>query len=312
MKALVTGATGFIGGNLVNRLLSQGWVVHALVRRKSKYSALKRKGVVVFFGDLNNFDSIKRATRGVDVVFNCAAALPYHKLPGKEYEKANVLGVTNVLETAKRSRVKRVVHISSVAIYKPTDVYSKTKLSGERIVWDHVKKGLAAAVIRPTIAYGPGDIRPGFLDLFRLIKKGMFIPVGTGENLFHTIYIDNLIDALYQAATKKAAQGEGFIIGDDPCPKMKQIIKAIATVQGKKLPRFYIPLPIAYLAAVFFEVLQRFGIPAPLTIRRVKFITEPKKFNITKAKRLLDYKPRVGLKEGVEKTYNWYKSRGYL
>jgi len=313
MNALVTGATGFVGGALVDRLLRQKWHVAALARRGSKHTSLKRKGVKIIFGDLADLASVKKAVKGVDIVFNSAAALPYHNLPDQDYWEVNVTGVANVIDAAKTSGVKRVVHISTVGIYGRTqDVYSRTKLEGEKIVAKFMKDGFSAVIIRPTIAYGPGDTRPGFLNLFTLIKKGMFIPVGRGDNFFHTIFIENLVDALWLIASKKESLGEDFIIGDDPCPTMREIIGIIAEVQGRRIPNFYLPKPIAYSVGLIFDLFKHLGLPAPLTTRRVNFITENKKFKIDKAKRVLGYKPKVGLEEGMQKTFNWYKDRGYL
>ena len=326
MKVLVTGATGFVGRALVDRLLKERWRVAALVRRGSNFEGLKRKGVKLFFGDVSNPDSVKGAVKGVDIIVNSAAALPYHNLPDKKYWEANVYGVKNVIQAAKISGIKRLVHISTVGIYGATSrrgasersktelsgVYSRTKFEGEKIVWKYIKEGFPATIIRPTIAYGPGDIRPGFLNLFVFIKKGMFVPVGKGDNFFHTIYVGNLVDALMLAATKDAAIGEDFIIGDDPCPTMKELVEVIAKVQGKRLPNFYLPRWIAFASGIFFDFINKAGLPVPLTTKRVKFITENKKFKINKAKKVLGYKPRVGLEQGVRATRDWYRERGYL
>lgn len=326
MEVLVTGATGFVGGALVDRLLKQRWQVTAFVRRGSKIVSLKRKNVKLVFGDITDSTSVKKAVKGIDVVFNSAAALPHHKLADSSYWKVNVDGVKNVMEAAKTWGVKRVVHISTVGIFgatsrrgvgekarpKLSDIYSITKLEGEKIAWKYVREGLPVVIIRPTIAYGPGDTRPGFLDLFVLIKKGMFISIGKGNNFFHTIYLENLVDALMLAAVRKSAVGQDFIIGDEPCPTMGQIVETIAKVQGKKLPGFYLPKRLALMTGLVFDLAQKFGLPAPLNSRRVKFITEEKKFRIEKAKRVLGYRAKISLDDGIEKTYDWYRKNGYL
>lgn len=326
-KALVTGATGFIGSNLVKRLLRDGWKVKALVRAKSSYATIRKLGVDIFIGDITNSESIHEAVRKVDMLFNCAAALPYHRLPDKDYWEVNVKGVGNVLKACYKSGVKRVVHISTVGIYgktgktalneealpKPNEIYSKTKFEGEKLIFREIKRGhLYVTIIRPTIGYGPGDTRPGFLDLFKLIKMGIFVPIGKGENFFHTIYVDNLIDALLLAATKKEAIGEDFVIGDDPCPKMKDVISAIAKATKSSPLPVNLPASAALLAAKLFDPLKRMGFSTPLTTQRVKFITEDKIFSIEKAKKLLGYKPRVGLTEGLRRTYRWYLENKYL
>lgn len=327
MKALVTGATGFVGGKLVTRLLEKGWKVKAFVRRGSNFSKFsKEKNLKIVFGDVSDFDSLEKAVVGVDVVFSCAAALPYHNLIQKEYWEVNVKGIRNLMAACLAGKIKKVVYLSTVGIYgttsrkgksekseyKVTNVYSKTKYEGEKIVWEYIKKGLPVVIIKPTIAYGPTDTRPVFLNLFLMVKKGIFPLVGKGDNFFHTIYIDNLIDSLLLAATKKSAMGEDFIIGDDPCPTMRLIVKTISEIQGKKVWTFSLPRWLAYPAGIFFDLLQFTGLPAPLTTRRVDFMTQNKRFIIDKAKKVLGYSPKIGLGEGLRRTLKWYKENGYL
>ena len=327
MKALVTGGTGFIGLNLINKLVSLKWEVKVLTRSKSRASLFKDKKVQIVLGDLDNLNKIRNKIKQVDIVFNLAGVLPHHHLPDEKYWDTNVKGVQNLLDIYKDSDIKRFVHVSTVGIYGPTpkidtsessplcldSIYAKTKAVGERLVNDyHKKTGLPTVIIRPTIAYGPGDRRPGFSNLFPLIKKRIFIPVGRGENFFHTIYVGNLIDALLLAASKKNAIGEDFIIGDDLCPTMKKIINTIAKAEGVSVWPFYIPHHLAFGIGKFFDITSRFGIPTILNSQRVKFVTENKKFDIGKARKILGYQAKVGLEEGIKRTYEWYWENKYL
>lgn len=324
MKVLVTGATGFIGSNLIERLVSHKWEVKALVRPKNRRFNINNK-VEMIFGDLKDLDKVKNKIKKTDIVFNLAGALPHHYLPEKKYWETNVEGVKNLLKVYRNSNIKRFVHVSTTGIYGSTiwanersalhldSVYAKSKAVGENFVFEAYKKEkLPVTIIKPTIAYGPGDTRPGFSNLFPLIKKMIFVPVGEGKNFFHTIYVENLVEALILAATNKEAIGEDFIIGDDPCPTMKQIIKTIARVENVTIWPFYIPLPLAFMIGKCFDVTKKFGIPSILNSQRVKFITENKKFDISKAKKILGYKASVNLEEGIRKTYLWYKENNYL
>lgn len=299
MKALVTGATGFIGSNLVKRLVDLGWEVGVLVRDRNNLGRISGiKGLTIYQGNLLNKKSILKASSGIDVIFNCAAALPYHKLKDTDYIETNVRGLKNILDIVKGSKIK-LVHLSTVGIYNvPKDIYASTKLEGEELIRKYQnERNIKAVIIRPTIAYGPGDTRPGFLNLFRLIKKGIFPQIAGGENFFHTIYVDNLIEALVLAARKKDAVNNDFIIGDEDVPKMKEILGEMAEIIGSKPIRLYIPKIIASLF---------------LPNRRVRFLTENKKYKIDKAKRILGYKPKIKLEEGLQKTYDWYRQNGYL
>lgn len=314
MRVFITGSTGFIGTNLTERLLQDKWQVRALVRDRIKLRLPGHKNLEVLEGDLSDLTVLSRGAKGVDIVFNLAAGLPYHDLPKDKYIQANIDGVKNILRACDKGGVKRLVHVSTVGIYGPKDsivdeqskvnakgVYPKTKLAGEQLI---KKNGLPYTIIRPTIGYGPYDIRPGFLDLFRFIKKRLFFLVGDGSNFFHTIYVENLVDALILAATKNEAEGEDFIIGDGDCPTMKELALTIAKIEEVTLNPFYIPKSLAY----FLGYLP--GIP--LTDQRVTFITENRRYSITKAKKILGYQPKYNLSAGIKKTYDWYRKNGYL
>lgn len=327
MKVLVTGGTGFIGSNLVKRLDNRGYEIKVLIRDRSNLGKIADIGVEKIVGDLTDYDALARAVRGIDLVFNLAAGLPYHRLSDQEYRLTNVGGVKNIVDACLKRGVARLVHVSTVGVYGKTtqcgldekaplvllDAYSRTKALGDKYVFEAIKKhGLTATIIRPTIAYGPQDTRPGFSNLFALIKRKMFVPIGDGENYFHTIYVENLIDALLLAASSKNAVGEDFIVGDDPCPKMIEIIKTIAKAEQVKEPRFNIPTSVALGLAVIGDLVQKLGLPSPLNTQRVRFITQNRRYSIKKAKQLLGYKPKIGLEEGVRRTYLWYKKHGYI
>lgn len=322
MFALVTGGTGFIGSNLVKRLLRDGWRVRLLSRKVGRL-----KNVDWIIGDVTDKKVIEKAVSGVDIIFNLAGALPYHRTTDKIFWDTNVKGVENILKACLGKTVKRIVHVSTVGIYGSTgnnvfsekskmhldSIYAKTKAKGEELVMDYFKKyKLPVVVIRPTIGYGYFDTRPGFLNLFRLLKKGWFIPLGNGENFFHTVYAGNLVDALLLAASKKEAVGEDFIIGDDPCPKMRDILKEMAKITGCTLPPFYLPLFIIKPLARLGDILQSVGLKVPIYSQRINFLTENRRYSIEKAKKILKFYPKVNLTDGVKMTYLWYRKKGLV
>ena len=327
MRGLITGATGFVGSNLARRLVRLGWKVNVLVRDKNKLGRLSGvDGLVIYAGDLADQKVIGKATKGVDVIFNCAAALNYHKPTEDQFRRTNIDGLKNVLDAVRGSRA-RLVHLSTVGIYGPTDssgadeesfrnpqdTYARTKVKGEELIEDYKKRHrIKVVIIRPTIAYGPGDTRPGLLDLFRFIKKGLFIPIGKGENYFHTVYIDNLVDAIILAATKKAVVGKDFIIGDGDAPKMKELYGLVYRICGRRMSALYLPIPLSFVIGKSSDLLSGVGLPNILGSQRVKFLTENKRYRIDKAKKVLGYRSKIDLKEGLKITHSWYKDNGYL
>src|SRR5260221_2483673 len=312
-KVLVVGASGFIGRNLVEELIREKAVVSILIRKKSDLKLFSSTNVKCYIGDLLNYSSLSKATKSIDIVFNASGALPYHNLQDSGYWGVNVTGVENLIKASIKSRVKRFIHLSTVGIYgdiarnvsektqtNPDGVYSTSKLAGEKIIGKYKNK-IETVIIRPTLAYGPMDTRPVFFRLFKLIKKGIFFPIGKGDNYFHTLYVGNLIDALILSATKKGAIGEDFIIGDEPCPKFFDLEKEIFLIMGKKIPGFYIPKQLALVILGFFGKSGQ-----------VSFITDEKKYRIDKAKKKLGYKPSVSLKKGLKKTFDWYVEQNLL
>lgn len=312
MKILVIGATGFIGGAVVKRLLKESFNVKILVRNKERIKA--RKEAEINKGDLRDFKSIDNAVKGVDVVINCAAALPHHKLPDKDYWDINVLGVQNIVNACIANKTKKLIHISTVGIYGPTNerlvsekskfnpenVYAKSKLEGEKFINNSLFKS-SSVIIRPTIAYGPGDIRPVFLRLFKMINKGINISIGKGNNYLHTVYIDNLVDVILKATEKESMLGEDFNVGDIVCPKMKDITREIIRVQNKACVNLVIPTNLALFVG------KMTGLE-----RTLKFVSQNRRYRIDKVMKYLKLKSDIGISIGMERTYNWYKQNNLL
>lgn len=300
MKILIIGAAGFIGSNLARKLSQEGHQIKSFDRRAD--------------GDICNYGQIEMATRGVDSIVNCAAILPHRKLLDKSYWDTNVKGVKNLVKACRRNGIGRLVHISTTGVFGPTgkagvdenakvffeDIYTKTKHEGDKIIVKNMQK-VPSVIIRPAIAYGPGDKRPVFLRLFRMIKTGFNISIGGGKNYLHTVYIDNLIGAIYLALTKKSAIGQDFIIGDKICYKMRDITDVISKVSGKKCTNIDIPKELALLGAKLLGME-----------RTVRFVSEDRKYKIGKAMKVLGYRPKVGLLTGMTRTHKWFKENNLV
>lgn len=325
MKILITGVNGFIGSKLANSLARKHAVVGIVHSNLNNTRELDKK-ITIKRGDLNNISSLKHSIKGVDIIFHCAALLPYHNRTTKEYFDVNVEGTKNLVKLALEAKVKRFIHISTVGIYKIgdrqpvnehsplslSDAYAESKYQAEVVIKKAIEQGLTAVIIRPTIAYGPGDLRPGFLNLLRMINKNFIITIAEGKNYFHTIYIDNLLDALHLAMKSKKAIGEDFIIGDALAPKMKDILEKMAIALHRNPIKVSLPYFLAIIIGKMFDSLKLFGIPQLLSSRRVEFLTVNRKFSIRKATMVLGYKPRVGLEDGINETLKWYKENKYL
>jgi nucleoside-diphosphate-sugar epimerase len=327
--AFVTGGTGFTGGRLCEVLAARGWRVSALVRPTSRPDArarLESAGATLVTGDVRERASFERSLAGVDVVFHVAAAFREAKLSDAEYAAVNVDGVRNLVEAAADAGVGRFVHCSTVGVhgdtgraparedtpFAPPDFYCESKLAGETLARElFAKRGLPGVVFRPVGIYGPGDTR--FLKLFRSIARGRFVLIGDGDVLYHLTYVDDLCDGILLCGEHPAAVGEVFILGGGRHSTLNEIIAEIVRATGGRPPRLRVPLAPVLGAAWLCEKLCRpLGIEPPLYPRRVEFFSKHRAFDVSKARRVLGYAPRVSLEEGIARTAAWYREQGWL
>lgn len=324
MKVLVTGATGFVGGHLVKRLINDGYSVRALVRKGRDIRGFDGR-VEISYGDITESDSLDNAVRNVDVVYHLAAMVKEAGVPDSLFWKVNVEGTRNLLEVSHRLGIKRFIHVSTCGVhgdiknppasedspFNPEDIYQKTKIESEKIAFGFKEKGLPVVIIRPTGIYGPGDAR--LFKLFKLIKGRKFFMVGDGKTFFHPVHIDDLIDSLLLAGNVPEAEGEAFIIGGERYLTLEELTRIIARTLGVSLWRIHLPVfPVRALAIAMEFVFKPLRIEPPLFRRRVDFFTKNRAFDISKAKRILGYKPKVDIKEGVRLTVDWYRGEGLL
>lgn len=324
-KILVTGATGFTGSNLCRRLMHSGEQVVAFVRPGPQVKWLKTMGVECRLVDIKDPDSIARQFYDIDRVYHIAAAYRTEHADREEFFQVNVEATRCLLKLAKKNGVKRFVHCSTVGVqgeiceppaderyrFAPGDHYQESKKDGELLALQYAAEGLPVSVVRPVGIYGPGDTR--FLKLFKPISKKLFVMIGSGRSLYHMTYIDDLVDGFILAGTRPEAVGEVFTIGGERYTTLRELVDTIADVLGKPRPFLRVPYQPVYVASVLCDRLCRpLGIAPPLYPRRVEFFKKSRAFNIEKAKRLLGYRPRFSLAEGLARTRDWYLRKGLL
>jgi len=316
MKALVTGASGFIGKHLVKRLEKEGYEVRCLVRKDNN----EFKNVVI--GNLLDKDSLKKAVEGIDIVFHLGAVIGSRGESKKEIWEANVDGTKNIIEESYSAGVKKFIHFSTFLVYGYTEkqaneetlykaettFYGESKRQSEIIVREYNRdKGMKTVIIQPTIIHGPG-LNFGFASAFSAIQNGKFLLIGNGENLQHLGYIDNLIEGTILASKGEEAVGKTYIIGDEYLMTFKDLVEFIAKEVNVKIPEMVarmLVLPLRILASVTrTEPL--------LDQRRINFMVKNQAGDIGKIKRELGFKPKVSPKEGLRLTIEHYKKIGVL
>jgi len=327
LLALVTGASGFIGGRLAERLATEEGVrVRALVRNARKAKRLEKLPLEIVEGDLLDPQSLSRAVKGCDLVFHCAALVRETGVK-KEFYQINVEGTENIIKAAAHAGVKKFIHMSSVAVYglNPPDgadentafqpcgnLYCDTKIASEEIVWAyHRDRKLPVVVIRPTNVYGPHS-KPWTLRPVKLINSGQMMLINEGTGLCNYIYIDNLIDATLLATKRDESVGQAYIITDGIALPWKDFFGCYAQMAGKPHLRS-VPELLGKLVALGMEITSKFtGKQPKVTRQAVGFLTRKARFSIEKARRELGYQPRLSLKEGMQITEQWLREEGHL
>ena len=325
-RILVTGATGFTGGHLCERLIREGHQVRALVRDENRCSELRRWGVEIVTGDLRDPESLKRATNGINVVYHIAALFRPENVSRKEMWENNVQGTKNMLDAAVKAGVQRFVHCSTIGVhgdikdppanedapYNPGDYYQESKTAGEKITIQYMTEGkLPIVIFRPGGIYWPRDLR--FLKLIKPIKAERFIMLGSGEVIYQMIYIDDLIDGILLCGTREEAIGRIYILTGREPTTLNQLVRVVAEVLGVRPPRLRFPVGPVYLAGFLCELLCKpLGINPPLYRRRVDFFRKTRSFDISKARRELGFWPKTDLRTGMKLTADWYRGNGHL
>ena len=321
MKILITGATGFIGKNLVKELVSKSHKVRCLVRktsRKEDINYLKKLKVELFNGDLINKKSLNGICRGIDIVYHLTGVLGGFNVSEKLMFDINVKGTENILNESKKINVKKFIFCSSAGVlgpiinggesfpYNPSNLYEKTKVGAEKLV---LKSGLDYIIIRPEFIYGPMDNH--VLPMFKVIRDKKFFIIGDGNSLLHPTYIDDLIQSFVECLDPKI-KNKVYIIAGEKAIRIKELYKLIAKKLNVKTNNIPIPKFIAITFAFILENSAKiFKFDPIITRSKIRFFTENRAFNTSKAKKEINYNP-IKLEKGIEKIVKWYKQKGFL
>jgi nucleoside-diphosphate-sugar epimerase len=325
-RYLITGATGFAGGHVAEACVKRGIHVVTLARGTSDTSLLDKLGVEIVRGDLTDAPAIRKAAEGADVVIHCAAKVGDWG-PVDEYREINVEGTRRLLEAVRDKPLKRFVHLSSLGVYEARDHfgtdetvpppdrhmdgYTQSKVEAEKLVLEYQRRDrIPVVVLRPGFIYGSRDrtVLPRLIDNLRH-KRVRYL--GSGEQAMNTIYVGNLVDAVFLAIDKPNAVGQVFNLTDDELVSKRRFLDTIADLAGLERPQGAVPLRVAKIAAWLMENIARLrgAKHAPrLTRARIKFLGLNLGFSVEKAKRELGYQPRVRFDEGIREAMTWWKA----
>lgn len=327
MTILVTGATGFLGSALVTELVRQQRPVRILARDEQKAHAQFGKAVTIIPGEITDEQQVRQAVDGATEIYHLVGRLYHPSTPTELYRMTHVEGTRVLLAACQgQSKLQRIVHCSTTGVhgvtgptltaenapFAPTNPYEATKLEAELLALKAYKEDrLPISIIRPGLVYGPSDLH--LLGFFLSIKKGLFRVIDSGKALLHPIYIDDMTSAFLLCARCPEAIGRSYNIAGK-CPvTIRELATAIAHAMDKELPTGSIPLWLANLAADIFTALPGFqGESAPLTRSRVKFLTNSRVYNCSRAENELGFKASIDLEKGMRLTAEWYAIHHYL
>lgn len=316
--ALVTGGSGFVGGHLIRRLLSDGWRVLALGRSDKARAEIEALGAEPVEGDLLDRTALAGAMEGIEVVFHVAA---HFKLwgPVSLFRRINVEGTRNVVEAAERAAVRRIVYVSAAAVVMgrpepmrgvtedmplhkmPFAPYAASKAEAEEVLLaaNGRRAGFSTVAIRPPFIWGPG--MPALDRMVETVRAGQFQWVAGGGQALSTCHVDNLCHALILAADRGSG-GEAFFVSDGEDTTLKSFLTRLLASRGVTPKDRAVPFGIAWTMAgvmgAVWRIFRRKGEP-PVTRQMLRFIGKDFTIDVSRARNQLGYAPVISAADGM-------------
>ncbi|MFX0171468.1 MAG: NAD-dependent epimerase/dehydratase family protein [Candidatus Hodarchaeota archaeon] len=332
MNILVTGATGFLGGHLVEYLVANNHEVICMIRKTSNTKLLDELGVETRIGDLGDPYSMKSVVKNVELTYHLGS---YYTFLGKKeyYVKYNELGVKALLEACEDAGVARFIYCSSAeavgavpfcetiqdyateeAPYNPQYEYGRSKVRTEKIVKDYNSE-IDWTILRPTGVYGPrnfDDVAYWLIEALAKNKISVWFRVRNSGTI-HFTYIDDVIQG-FDLARKEVAKNQIFNIASDTAKSVDEVMQVICYILGRKLPRFALPKLFLKSVVVPIQVFNAIRGKPEFFLRTaaVDSVSQHRCYSNQKAKDLLGFAPKYDIETGLTKTINWYKENEIL
>jgi len=325
--AFITGATGFIGGNLLKKLVETDLFdqINCLVRNPVKANLPESDKIKIFKGDLTDAGSIETAMQGAEAVFHMAAMyeVGISEATVKIMEEINIKGTNNVLSIAQSLKIPRIVYMSTnfalggtgkkVAdeTLKHSDNFSchyeRTKYEAHKVAKKYIKDGLPLVIVLPCAVYGENDPSVLGITFEKLIKGKIPAIIKDFEDNKHAyVHVDDVVDGTL-LAFEKGNTGESYILGGEVMA-FGEMMQCITKIAGSKMPSMRIPLVVARFLAFFDERVSRLMNKKPMMSQEgLKALALNTNFSSNKAQKELGYSPRSNL-DGFTQTVNWIKA----
>lgn len=325
MKALITGGGGFIGSALACELVKIGFRVTSFSR--NDYHALRNKGIDIKRGDISDTSSVLKACEQMDIVFHVAAraGTAGHY---RDFYRTNVTGTANIIQACKMNKIKYLIYTSSASVVfngkniegadeslpypsRPLSYYTATKAIAEQMILQANSPILRTISLRPHLVYGPGDnhLIP---EIISKAANGRLYKIGKCRNLVDVTYIDNVVVAHINAAqsiiNNPDVTGKAYFITNGEPVLLWDFLDMILQVSGLEPLKERVPVWTAYMISHVAEIFHRIFMndQETLTPFIVSELTRSHWFDISRARRLLDYEPVISNTEGLKKMKNCF------
>ena len=326
MKVLVTGANGFLGAWLTERLLDEGHKVSALVRKNSDLSELENKKPLLCYGDVTDKDSLRLAIKDQEIVFHLAGVVAYKKSARPMMNQVNIEGTQNVVDACEEFKIPQLLHVSSVvaigASFKPKVLsekseyaishlnlgYFETKKLAEEIVLKAAReKRINAVCVNPATIYGFGDAKKGSRKTQVKVARHEF-PFYTSGGI-NVVAVEDVIEGIL-LAVKSGKSGERYILANENMT-IKDLFGRISGFAGVKPPTIYMPNPLLHTIGIAGDFLEKFNVNIGVSRENYYTATMFHWFDWSKAQKELNFKP-TSADRALENSVRWMKDHGYL
>lgn len=318
MKVLLTGANGFLGGQLLTALQNQAHEVKCLLRNPAAIQRLKAQQIECVAGDLSDLPALQKAVRGVDAIIHCAGAIKARN--EAEFIAVNAQGTKHLLSAAVQHnpQLKRFILISSLAAQgpnaddKPISQYGRSKLLAETYT-KQFSSHFPVTIFRPPVIYGPGDM--AILPLFKILKTGLMPLPNRGQMRLGVIYVTDAVKGIIQGLQRPTASGNTYYLDDGQIYRLAELFTGIAEVVSARKPWIFpMPIPLLRLSARLSEAIAALhGTLPALTRDKVLEMNQAQWLgDAGPARHDLDWEPVITWTQGVKLTYNWYQKMDFL
>ena len=324
--SVVTGASGFVGSHLVDRLLAEGHQVKCILRSTSSKRWLENKPVEIFDCGLTDKAKLKEVLKDADYLFHIAGVVKSKSKEG--YYNGNVETTRALLDVLceVNTKIKRVVISSSMTACGPSldgnpctektsehpiTTYGRSKLEQERVAKSYMDR-LPITILRLHAVYGARDTE--IYQVFKTYKMGLMTLVGFNEKKLNLIHVDDVVNGLYLAAINEKAKGQIYFLASEEIYTWPKVSEAISKAFGKKALTIRFPHFLVYTVAAVAQFFAMFSSKAAtFNLEKARdFVQENWTCSVSKAVSELGYRQKVSLEDGIKRSINWYREVKWL